>query len=738
MKTEISHTSQVVNRKRSHPSSVIRDVLSLSKYHPSFSPYALYLFLTFNFLPFLTLSLMCTFNCSAQDISVKIDKDKLHTKGDAGWKEAWSACKEGEALWEQGIGFFIEALNKYLAAYKYNSDCPELNYKIGVCYLESAQKDKSMEYFLKAYEVNKRVAIDILYQIGRGYHLKMDFDKAIEFYNNYKSALSPNEFQKLSHIVQKRIDECNNGKELVKKKERVFIDNLGPAINSPYPDYSPLISTDESMMIFTSRRSGGTGSRIAEDGMAFEDIYYSYNENGKWKKAENIGKPLNTDEHDATIGLAPDGSELFIYKTENAGDLYVSKLKGTEWSKPKSVKGINSKFHETCASFSFSGNTIYYVSDRDKDDYGTKSYGGKDIYYAEKDADGEWGKVKNMGTTINTMYDEEAVFMHPDGKTLYFSSCGHKTMGEYDIFKSTLNDKGEWTTPENIGYPINTTDDDRFFVISGSGKHGYYASVKEGGYGFHDIYMITFLGHEKPLVQSNEDNLIACLINPVKEVVVEKAVEIKTMWLTVLKGTVKDAFNNEPVEATIEIIDNVKNKTVFTSTSNSKTGKFLVSLPSGRNYGIAVKADKYLFHSENFDLAEAKEFKEVEKEIKLKKMDVGVKIILRNIFFDYAKSTLRSESYGELDRLQKLLTDAPDVKIEISGHTDNTGTKQFNKPLSENRAKAVVDYLIKNGIVKERLTFAGYADEQPIADNKTDDGRQQNRRVEFKVTSVTK
>lgn len=714
----------------------------------------------------LTFSTSCIFG---QDGNIKIEKDKLlkGEKNDA-FKGAWNAVKEAEATWEEASNYYAQALEGYLAASKkpngetskeaennkdmsaaslvqclekyvnaakYNPDYPELNYKVGVCYLESPQKSKALNFLIKAYEANKRVAADISFHIARGYHLSANFEKAIEYYNNYKSTLSPTELAKMGTIIQKKIEECNNGKEIIKKKERVFIDNVGLSINSPYPDYSPLISTDESMMIYTSRRPGGTSTNLSSDGLDFEDIYISYNENGKWKKSENIGKTLNTPDHDATIGLSPDGTELFLYKAENMGDIYVSTLKGNEWSKPKSLKGINSKYHETTASFSFSGNTIYFVSDREKDDFGTKSYGGKDIYFADKDADGNWGKVKNMGSTINTPYDEEAVFMHPDGKTMYFSSRGHKTMGDYDIFKCTLNDKGEWDTPENLGYPINSTDDDRFFVISGSGKHGYYATAKEGGEGFHDIYMITFLGPEKPLVQSNEDNLLASLENPVKEVVVEKAVELKTMRLTVLKGTVKDAFTGDPVEATIEIVDNVKNKAVFTSTANSKTGKFLVTLPSGRNYGIFVHAEKYLPHSENFDLAEATEYKEVEKEIKLAKIDVGAKIVLRNIFFDYGKSTLRSESFGELDRLQKLLTEFNTVKIEISGHTDNKGSKAINKPLSENRAKAVVDYLVKNGIAQDRLTFAGYADEQPIAENKTEDGRQQNRRVEFKVLS---
>jgi len=322
--------------------------------------------------------------------------------------------------------------------------------------------------------------------------------------------------------------------------------------------------------------------------------------------------------------------------------------------------------------------------------------------------------------------------MHPDGRTLYFSSRGHNTMGGFDVFKSTMNDDGTWSKPENLGYPVNTPDDDLFFVMGGSGKHGYYSSSNDNGYGDYDLYMITFRGPEKPPVLHNEDNLLAN-VAPVGESVVAEKVEIKTMRLTILKGTIKDAMTNNPVEAQIEIIDNTKNEVVSVNTSNSSTGKYLVSLPSGRNYGIAVKAEGYLFHSENFDIPAATGYQEVTKDILLNKLAVGQKVVLRNIFFDYGKSTLRSESYAELDRLVKLLTDLPKLKIEISGHTDNKSSLQYNQKLSESRAKAVVDYLISKGISANRLEYKGYAYLQPIATNDTEEGRQQNRRVEFKV-----
>jgi outer membrane protein OmpA-like peptidoglycan-associated protein len=309
-------------------------------------------------------------------------------------------------------------------------------------------------------------------------------------------------------------------------------------------------------------------------------------------------------------------------------------------------------------------------------------------------------------------------------------------MGGYDIFKSVYDDVTKtWSTPENLGYPVNTPDDDVFFVVSASGKHGYYASINGNGYGEKDIYMVTFLGAEKPMVMNNEDNLLASQTAPVKETVIAPVMQIKEAQLTILKGVITDAMTKKPLEATIELVDNTKNMVVATFTSNSATGKYLVSLPAGRNYGIAVKKEGYLFHSENFDIPATAAFQEVTKDVELKNVAVGSKIILKNIFFDFDKATLRPESTNELERLTKLLQDVPTLKIEIGGHTDSKGADDYNKKLSDNRAKAVVTYLIGKGIAADRLTSAGYGEEQPIATNDTDEGRQMNRRTEFKIIS---
>ncbi len=665
---------------------------------------------------------------NAQEIEIK--KDDFANKDD--YKTAKDNLKQAEELYALGRGGYRRALDFYLPVVRKVPNNAALNYKIGNCYLHSIQRVKCIDYYKKAYNLNPNIAPDILGVLASGYHLNLEFDKAIELYTKYKNQLSPSDLQAKRKEIDKRIEECNNGKELIKNPIRVYIDNCGANINTAYPEYSPLISADESMMMFTSRREDSYGGgKDPDDNMFFEDIYVSYNDGKGWGLAKNVGKPLNSNNNDATVGLSPDGQQLFTFNGKaNNGDIFVSNLKGSEWTKPDDGplrKYINTEYHETSASFSFDGKTMYFISDR------PDGFGGHDIWQTHWDADKErWGEPKNLGSTINTEYDEEGVFMHPDGRTLYFSSRGHNSMGGFDIFKSTLGDDGSWSKPENLGYPVNTPDDDLFFILSASGKHGYYSSVRDDGFGDYDIFMITFRGAEKNPVLQNEDNLLAN-VEPVAESIIAEQVEIKTTRLTILKGTIKDALTLNPVEAQIEIVDNVKNEVISTSSSNSSTGRYLISLPSGRNYGIAVKATGYLFHSENFDIPAATNYQEITKDILLNKMAIGQKVILKNIFFDYAKAILRSESFPELDRLIKLLTDFPNLRIEISGHTDNQGSLQTNQKLSENRAKAVVDYLISKGIASSRLEFKGYAYLQPIASNDKEEGRQQNRRVEFKV-----
>ncbi|MGQ0829651.1 MAG: OmpA family protein [Bacteroidota bacterium] len=664
--------------------------------------------------------------------NVEFSKDNFKDKKD-GFKEAKNAVETGDKLFSQGSIFYKQALEPYLAANKFNPNNALLNYKIGKCYLNSNHKLKSIPYLEKALSLNPNVDPQLHYLLGKAYHLDMQWDKSIQEFKTFQKGLSTKEAAEVNADVNKHIGECLTGKELVKHPIRVFIDNVGAEINSAYPDFGPVITADESVMLYTSRRPTTTGGGMDEfQNEYFEDIYISTKQNDKWTAGQNIGKPINTEGHDATMGITADGQKLYIYIDDRGnGNIYECDLKGTAWTKPEKLnKNINTDYHESSASLSADGKKLYLVSNR------PDGLGDRDIYMSPMDEKGKWGKVINLGPTINTQWGEEGVFVHPDGKTMYFSSQGHKTMGGYDIFKSKYDEKaGKWGEPENLGYPVNTPDDDVFFVISASGKHGYYASFNASGYGEKDIYMITFLGPEKPMVLGNEDNLLASLAAPVKETVIAPTLQIKEAQLTILKGIITDALTNKILEATVEIIDNQKNEVIASFTSNSSTGKYLVSLPAGKNYGIAVKKDGYLFHSENFDIPAAAAFQEVTKDVALKNVAVGSKIILKNIFFDFDKATLRPESTNELQRLTKLLNDVPTLKIEISGHTDSKGADDYNKKLSDNRAKAVVDHLVKAGIAADRLTSKGYGEEQPIASNDNDEGRQLNRRTEFKILS---
>lgn len=683
---------------------------------------------------FTTLLIMFLVTTAVAQNNVEFTKDNFKDNKD-GLKEAKNNVEKGDELFEKGAFYYQQALEPYLAANKFNPNNALLNYKIGKCYLYSNYKLKSIPYLEKALALNPTVDLQIHFVLAKAYHLDMQWDKAIQEFKIFGQSLGKSdEFKDLKDEVNKHIEECNTGKEMVKHPVRVFIDNVGPEINSPYSDYGPVISADESIMLFTSRRPTTTGGKIDPNiNGYFEDIYVSTRKGGKWSTAVNMGPPINTDDHDANSGLSADGQKFLIYigrADGKNGDIFESELKGSYWSKPERMnKNINTDYHESSACYTPDGKTVYFVSD--KPDGGL---GDRDIYMSTKDEKDRWGKAVNLGSAINTRYGEEGVFMHPDGKTMYFSSQGHKSMGGYDIFKSVF-ENGKWSEPENLGYPVNTPDDDVFFVTSASGKHGYYASFNANGYGEKDIYVVTFLGPEKEMILNNEDNLLASLAAPIKETVIAPVVEVKAAALTILKGVITDALTTKPLEATIELIDNQKNEVVASFTSNSATGKYLVSLPAGKNYGIAVKKEGYLFHSENFDIPATAAFQEVTKDIALNNVSVGTKIILKNIFFDFDKATLRPESTNELQRLTKLLTDVPTLKIEISGHTDSKGAADYNQKLSQNRAKAVVDYLVKAGIAADRLTFAGYGKDQPIATNDTDDGRQMNRRTEFKIIS---
>lgn len=594
-------------------------------------------------------------------------------------------------------------------------------FKIGYCYLKSPfDNEKAIPYLERA---TTKISVD--YQEGdhkeikapaeamrylaNAYHRNYEFDAAIEAYEHFKTLIVENETVALSDI-DRQIEICRNAIELLKTPINMTVTNAGKAVNSPYADYAPVISADESMLIFTSRRKGSTGKKFTEDGKFYEDIYIcEKQQDGLWSKPKNMGGTINTSDHEATIGLAADGQTLLIYKYDNSegfGDIFVSKLIGERWTLPERLgSNVNTKAWEPHASISANGQMLFFTSNREG------GYGGTDIYFARILPTGEWALAQNCGPVINTPYNEDAPYFHPDGKTLYFSSKGHSTMGGYDIFFSDLQEDGTWSKSENIGYPVSTTGDDVFFVPTADGKRAYYSSFKKDGFGDLDIYMIALP-------------------------------EQKEKKLTVYKGYVKDPFGNVPEDVLIDVYNNETGELTGKYKPNSVTGKYLFIFSEGGNYNITYKAKDHLFHSENLVVPEDMAYSEVNQAHEIKQVIAGATTILKNIFFDYAKATLRDESKAELANLYELLNENPKLMAEISGHTDAKGDPDFNMKLSQHRTQSVADYLVKQGINAKRLTAKGYGETQPIAPNVKPDGsdnpegRTINRRIELKVVAL--
>ena len=651
--------------------------------------------------------------------------------------------KEAKKTVRQGDKYF-DYHNYKAAVLQYKSVISEfkgdalVNYRLGYSYLKTIEKKKSLPYFEQAYRLNPEISEDILLSLARSYQYNHKFKEALKYYDMYEASFGKRIDEEIKHRLDRYEYECQNGIKLLANPTTATIENIGGVINSKYSDFVPVLSADRTIMAFTSRRAGGVGDEIEPDPETgdpigfYEDIYVTKKVGGKWQPPKNAGPAVNTETHDACIALSSDGQKMYLYKDEGNGDIFISELVGEDWGKPVRLgKNINDKkTHEAHCSVTSDEQTLFFSSDRDG------GYGGMDIWMSKKQG-GQWGPAVNLGPVINTEYDEDAPFIHVDGKTMYFSSRGHAGMGGYDIFRTSF-DGVTWTAPTNLGYPINSADEDIYFVMSADNKFGYYASGGshhegvEDGYGEKDIYIITMPPPEKIVVASTRETKTTTSRSTRQ---LAGAVETKTVTnpITILKGTITDALTGDPLEANLVLVDNDKNQVISEMKSNSSTGKYLIILPSGKNYGLAVEKQDYMFHSENFDIPPSTDYQEITKDVELKKIAVGTKIVLKNIFFDFDKATLRDESTAELKRLIDLLNDVPTLKIEISGHTDSKGADDYNKKLSQRRAKSVTDYLIGKGIASDRLRSAGYGEEKPIATNDTDEGRQLNRRTEFEI-----
>lgn len=591
------------------------------------------------------------------------------------------------------------------------------NFDAGYYYLITLNKDLAVQYFLRVYELKKDYKFDLEYRIGQSYQYGLEFDKAIDFFTRYKEKLAANPNyrgkDKISlEIVDRNLVECQNGKEFVASPKNFSIINIGKEINSDGDDYAPVLNEAEDEIVFTSRRKeGNINPNVDMDNKPFEDIFTAKKVGGNWTAAKNVGPTINTPSHDSNLALSADGKMLLICFDENGGDIYYCERQpDNSWGTPKPLPGnTNSNYEEKSATLSRDQKTIYFSSNR------PGGFGGIDIYKVTKDSKGNWNNPKNLGPKINTEDDDDGPFIDYDGKTLYFSSRAHKGMGGYDIFKAVSTGKDEWSDPENLGYPINTPDNDIYYVSTKSGERAYYSSAREDALGYEDIYVITV-----PPVKKDSD--------PVVEVP-KKKIPMKYIVRVVDPATKKVM----PAKVKLQgAADNV----IVASTLNS-SGMYEFKISEAKEYKLSVEAEGFMFVNETVALeGSAEQEKLAMKIVELKKLEVGLVTVLRNIYFDFNKATFKQDSYGELTKLERMLQQNVSMNVEIGGHTDIIGTKNYNKLLSQKRAEAVKDFLTKKGIDSRRITAVGYGSTKPLASNDDEDeGRELNRRVEFKVLS---
>jgi len=663
---------------------------------------------------------------------VKVKRSEFKTGNKEGLQEAWIAILDADILFAQGLGTYDLARELYLTAHQYNSENPELNYLIGICYLYTDDKYEAIKYLRKAYEKKPNISPEINYLLGRAYHLVLEFDKAIEHYTAHRKSLKPNEAVFQNDYLDKLIIECKNGKDIISDRKRLIITNMGDSINSVYDDYFSIFASNDSVIYFTSRRPAKLKSkRNPFDNKFYEDIYMSSITGGEWSAAKPLTKKVNSKHNDAAVGLSKSGTELYIYRgQEKGGEIYVSEKKKGEWKSPSPWSSkLSSDQSESAVFFTQTEDTVYFISSNAE-----LTQGGKDILMSVKNSKGKWQKPSNLSFLVNSKYDEEGIFLTPEGKTLYFSSRGHNTMGGYDVFKSEIQSDGTWSDPVNMGYPVNTPDDELFFCLSANGKAAYLSTIRDGGQGAKDIYKLVFLGSEKELLLANEDILIAGLPDTKKIGFFTMPNPVAVDSFYYMKGRVLNKANNEPVVAKIEFVDVAESKVIATAIS-TETGEYQAKFLEPKVYGVEVVARDYLFFLDAVDMTQASTDSPFLRDFLLEKVEVGTKVVMENIYFETNKATLTAASYPQLNQVITFLKNNETIRLEISGHTDNVGSLKANLKLSEDRAKAVVDYMVANGIDKSRLESKGYAFNQPIAPNDTPAGREQNRRVEFKVLS---
>lgn len=566
--------------------------------------------------------------------------------------------------------------------------------------VEAKNYEAAIDHYKKTISINPLFFPLAYYNLA---NIELNIGKYADAKEHYESYLKL-PVAKEPHIekAKGRIAGCVFALEAIKSPVPFQPENLGDAINSPYDEYFPTLTIDDQTMFFTRNRPESEGSNRFH-----EDFYISHRGNdGQWQKAINAGSQLNTTGNEGVPNLSHDGKLLFFaacHRSDGKGscDIYYSRLKKEGWTRPINLGApINTGAWESQPSFASDGRTLYFIR-------GTITASGvreQDIYYSVISDEGRWSDPQKLPSHLNTGDEEEFIFIHPDNQTLYFSSDGHPGMGGLDIYLSRRQSDGSWGKAENLGYPINTFRDERGLLVSPKGDKAYISSDREGGQGGLDLYSF------------------------------ELPKGVRPVQISYVKGLVTDALTGEWLEAAFEIVDLETGNVVIRSSSERGTGEFIASLAAGKDYALSVTKDSYLFYSEHFSCKNPADLKNAYLlDVKLHRAQSGGKVVLKNVFFDTNLYELKQESFIELGKLIAFLKSNASIRIEVSGHTDSTGDQGKNRILSENRAKAVYNYLVSKGVAASRLTYAGYGDSRPVAPNDTEEGRALNRRTEFLI-----
>jgi len=621
-----------------------------------------------------------------------------------------TSSKKARKAFDGAITFFqskhyADAQDYLNKALKYDSNFVEVYILQGQIWQEQHDTYKAISCYKKAAEVNPDFYPKVFYMLATMEQKQGYYADALEHYKMYAQRLDAD--PSLRRSIERGVDMCQFAVNQMANPVPFDPQNLGNNVNTENDEYINTISVDDKMLILTQRHKASSQNYDSDDGYTEDFLYSRKSKNGLWSPLYSL-RGFNTNGNEGAMSVSPDGRfRVFTacHRRDGFGscDLYYSYKRGNKWSMPSNMgAGVNTRWWETNSTISSDGKTIYFVSNR------KGGYGKSDIWKISLQADGTWANPENLGPEINTPGSEMTPFIHPDGKTLYFASNGHIGMGGYDLFVSSKDHKERWGHPVNLGYPINTLDNEMGIVLNAKGDLAYISADRKEGFGGFDVYSFELYEQVRPTA------------------------------VTYMRGIVRDAETKKPLKASFQLVNLENQQQILQSKSDDEKGDFLVVIPVDAVLLLTVECEGYLFYSERFNVksGDYTNLKPFLKNVDLNPIKAGQSTVLKNIYFASRSYNLEDESLVELNKLYELLEKNKSLSIQISGHTDNIGDDNENLILSRNRAKAVMEYLLSKGIEKSRLSYKGYGERKPIADNNTDEGRAKNRRTEIMVVGI--